>query len=581
MAGSLRAASGIPQVARGNPLSATLAHCYRANAGGPFGLSDIAGRAPAGFGSGTSGNPSGNSLRVDAVGPYINFDDSGTGIVSSVRMTIGDATGSGSPGANAFSFLERLWLPSYGYNNGNNTVTVLYGGNNSGIEIRINSAGKIELLKQGIALMGTSSGVVPLTAPYFDVGVAYDGVSMVTFFINGLFAGTATSTQTFVHSGQYTLGYAATSGTPERMPNGSRVYACDIHNRALSAGQFKSWSDNPNQVLEAANDNDYGGRAADTTLSGGAGATSSGAGALTTSIRLSGAAQAAASAGGALTTAISLAGTAASTASAFGTLAGGAAALSGAATAAGSASGALSTAIPLAGTAVSQASASGTMAGAGAALAGSAAAVASGAGALSTSISLSGAAGAQASAAAALTTKVALAGAGAAQAVATGALSADASMPSIDISQISPAHIVVFEGSGSRIVVFEGSGSRLRIDQMDVSIKLPTKVGDKWMVDRDPDEISWYGADITQELIDRATTPLDQAKVIPVLAGVAMLQGPFIQTASVGGVTRTYIVVLLGGVDGTLPDDWHWLARVPCANGERFDKTTYFNKVNT
>jgi hypothetical protein len=149
----------------------------------------------------------------------------------------------------------------------------------------------------------------------------------------------------------------------------------------------------------------------------------------------------------------------------------------------------------------------------------------------------------------------------------------------IDVSQIAPAHIAVFDGSGSRIAVFAGTGTRILINGM--TMKLPTLVNGKMMVDRDPDEISWYGADITQELIDRATTPQDQAKIAPVLAGVALLQGPLIQTASVSGVTRTYVVVLLGGVDGALPDDWHWIARVPCANGERFDKTTYFNRVDT
>jgi hypothetical protein len=149
----------------------------------------------------------------------------------------------------------------------------------------------------------------------------------------------------------------------------------------------------------------------------------------------------------------------------------------------------------------------------------------------------------------------------------------------IDVSQISPARVAVFDGSGSRIAVFDGTGPRMVING--ITMKLPTLVDGKMTTNRDPDEISWYGADITQELADRATTPLDQSKVVPVLTGVTLLQGPFIQTATKDGITRTYVVVLLGGVDGTPPDDWNWIARVPCTNGERFDKTTYFNRTDT
>jgi hypothetical protein len=111
-------------------------------------------------------------------------------------------------------------------------------------------------------------------------------------------------------------------------------------------------------------------------------------------------------------------------------------------------------------------------------------------------------------------------------------------------------------------------------------MKEPTIVDGKMTVDRDPDEISWYAADITQELIDRATAP-DPSKLALDLVGVAQLQGPSLQTATAGGVMRTYVVVLLGPADGAMPADAHWTARVACMNGERFDKTTWFKKVDT
>ncbi|WP_036170359.1 hypothetical protein [Massilia sp. 9096] len=110
----------------------------------------------------------------------------------------------------------------------------------------------------------------------------------------------------------------------------------------------------------------------------------------------------------------------------------------------------------------------------------------------------------------------------------------------------------------------------------------PTKVGDKWMVHRDPDEISWYAADITDELLDRNTTLATTGQPVTlILQGVTMLRDFSIQTATIGGVVHTYIVVLLGGVDTALPADWLWTARCSCANGERFDKTTWFQRVDT
>lgn len=157
----------------------------------------------------------------------------------------------------------------------------------------------------------------------------------------------------------------------------------------------------------------------------------------------------------------------------------------------------------------------------------------------------------------------------------------------IDVSRIHPSRLimfdgsgsrlVVFEGSGRRVVVFEGSGKRLRINQMDV--KLPTKIGEKWTVDRDRDEISYYAADITKELADRNTTAVSD-RVIALPYGIEVLEGPELQVATIDGIERTFVVVMLGDVDGELPEDWKWVARVVCANGERFDKTTWFNQVD-
>lgn len=147
----------------------------------------------------------------------------------------------------------------------------------------------------------------------------------------------------------------------------------------------------------------------------------------------------------------------------------------------------------------------------------------------------------------------------------------------IDLSLVSPARLVVFEGSGSRVVIFEGSGVRMMING--ISVKVPLKFGERWTCDRDRDEISYYGADITVELAHRNTFA-EPGNVIALLFGVELLDGPQVQIVEVDGVDRTFVVVKLGGVDGDLPDDWRWVARVSCANGERFDKTTWFNEVD-
>ena len=164
---------------------------------------------------------------------------------------------------------------------------------------------------------------------------------------------------------------------------------------------------------------------------------------------------------------------------------------------------------------------------------------------------------------------------------------AGAVAPPIDISKIHPSRLVMFDGSGSRIVVFEGSGSRavvfegsgkrIRVNEMD--LKLPIKVGDKWVVDRDRDEESYYGADITKELSDRNTTAVPSL-VLVLPYGVEVLEGPDVQVAMIEGVSRTFVAVKLGDVDGDLPEGWRWVARVRCANGERFDKTSWFNEVD-
>lgn len=138
-----------------------------------------------------------------------------------------------------------------------------------------------------------------------------------------------------------------------------------------------------------------------------------------------------------------------------------------------------------------------------------------------------------------------------------------------------PATADISKVSISRIVIFEGSGPRLEFLQM--TAKPAYKVGDQWFSYRDPDEESRYAADITDELTDRMTTAVP-GEIKLVLAGVTALADPVLETVSIAGSPRTFVIAFLGPDAGPIPDDWSWAARVRCANGELFDKTTYFKR---
>lgn len=259
-----------------------------------------------------------------------------------------------------------------------------------------------------------------------------------------------------------------------------------LWNRALPPAEVGiDWQSPWEMIDDGGDEDDYPFAAAafdPIALSGAASATTIAVGALSTSIRLVGAANATAAASGALSTATRLTGAALVSAGAAGGLST-SIRLAGAAAAQSDAAGALSTAVSLTGSALSRASASGALAGAGAALAGGAVVQSSASGALLTTIRLAGAAdcgatvsGSLAGAAAAfagaavarssvaggLSTSILLAGSAVGRMSAAGALgSAQLPLAVADVSTISPARIVVFEGSGSRVVPFDSSGSRV------------------------------------------------------------------------------------------------------------------------
>jgi hypothetical protein len=454
---------GAGRLNAGNALTRGLVHAWSTNAGLANGIVDLAGKADGVFGSGTSGNPSGNKWLLGPDGYYVAFNDAGTGTVNSVFVKVGDANGSGSPGSQTFSLAFRARIGALG------SGQAIYGaGSAGGVEVQIDSAGKITLVKQQTASLGASTGSITAGVDV-SIGISYDGAT-VNYYINGAPAGSSSSAQSFVLAAQYYLGAAGSTG--ERLPNGSRIYSACVWNRVLSAAELRSWGANPWQIFDdtaraatfiaAASGTSA---TAGTALAGPAIASASGSGSLSTAIKLTGVANAQVTCTGILATAIPLASNISAASSSAAQLqtaiavtgnsnanATGAASLTsaislaGAASSIASASAAIATQIRLSANASAQATLSATLtttntlAGSASAaanssaalataivLAGSAAGVASSSAALATGSAISALAAAQASSSAALTTTIALASAAIAQAQASASLSAQPS----------------------------------------------------------------------------------------------------------------------------------------------------------
>jgi hypothetical protein len=86
-------------------------------------------------------------------------------------------------------------------------------------------------------------------------------------------------------------------------------------------------------------------------------------------------------------------------------------------------------------------------------------------------------------------------------------------------------------------------------------------------IDIDPDDINFVVWDVTKDLTDRATT-ISSATLI--LVGMTASQGPTPQ----GNTVIALLTTVNGTTNAQAPSA---TARITCANGERFDRTIYFN----
>lgn len=97
----------------------------------------------------------------------------------------------------------------------------------------------------------------------------------------------------------------------------------------------------------------------------------------------------------------------------------------------------------------------------------------------------------------------------------------------------------------------------------------PYQVGDRWTIDKDPEDKRYYVADVTKDLTDSSTTI---QSVELVIVGVTLIEGPSVQGSQ--------IVVKLGGLD-TSPNAINSCTfRITCVNTEQFDRTIYFNRMD-
>ena len=99
----------------------------------------------------------------------------------------------------------------------------------------------------------------------------------------------------------------------------------------------------------------------------------------------------------------------------------------------------------------------------------------------------------------------------------------------------------------------------------------PYEKDGRWYIDKDPDDKLFYVADVTNQLTDSATTAVSFEATVQ---GVTLLAAGSPQ-GSLGGL----LPVKLEGM-GESQTESFCRFRVTCANGERFDRTIYFNPVD-
>lgn len=96
----------------------------------------------------------------------------------------------------------------------------------------------------------------------------------------------------------------------------------------------------------------------------------------------------------------------------------------------------------------------------------------------------------------------------------------------------------------------------------------PVFVGGKWRMNKDPNNKHFYRAKVGPDLAVMGTT----------IASVSMVLGVGMVELSEPTFVGADITVMLTGI-GTTPEESFATFRVVCTNGEQFDRTIWFDKV--
>ena len=99
----------------------------------------------------------------------------------------------------------------------------------------------------------------------------------------------------------------------------------------------------------------------------------------------------------------------------------------------------------------------------------------------------------------------------------------------------------------------------------------PYVMDGRWYIDKDPNDKLYYVANVISQLVDSATTAVS-FEAIP--EGITLLEKGTPQGER-GGLLPVKLEGM--GMDGA---ESFCLFRVTCANGEQFDRTIHFNRVD-
>jgi len=214
-----------------NPIAKKLIHLW-ATFGGALNIYDTAGYAHGVLDSAAvtwASTPHGYALSV-------NVSES-----TSIPILVGDSNGSGAPEGTDFTIYARIYLAAAAGNSSALYTSV----SSAGVEFRINADGTLTLLKNSVAEIGVSTSSIQFNA-WCNIAVSYDGTT-ANFYIDGVAAGSSTSSQTFTHNQQYSI--LGSNVNSERLLAGSYVSCIGVARTILNIDEIKSLAGNPWQVF--------------------------------------------------------------------------------------------------------------------------------------------------------------------------------------------------------------------------------------------------------------------------------------------------------------------------------------------